>query len=144
MPTNISTKIEDLPELERGYVDALLDHFLSLGEVEAGSGLTAADLSPEVVAKAEKDCNRFTNVLAKIDPDVLDEVNAEIEDYELGWHLLLERQETGVGFSDLPIAPQLREPLINAAGFLKPIELEVRDDGKIHMIAVEPTTRPAV
>ncbi|MDC9824843.1 hypothetical protein PRN20_13995 [Devosia sp. ZB163] len=142
MPENKNAKhaltYNSLYDFEKGYADALLRYFSNRDDAAAWSGIGVENLAPETLENIRRDCRSFVinTIESAVDENGSMEVGEGLYDYDLGRHLFLERMETGVGFGDLAsVDDELRAQLIDAAGDLKPFDLEIDDDRLVRIVS---------
>lgn len=124
---------DDLTPLEQGCVDCIIDCERNGDRQAEWQGLGREAFAPETLRAIVADCDVFLAVAAGSDSAFEDHLFAEVDAYELGRHLHLERQCVGVGFSDLLIEEPLLGRLLKASAPLGTMAFHVGEDGLVRL-----------
>lgn len=127
MPESNILNYDDLTSLQQGCIDCIIDCESNGDHAADWRGVGREAFAPETLRIIAADCELFLASAAGPDSDFEKRLFEEVDAYDLGWHLHLERQGTGVGFADLLIEEPLLGRLQNGANKLRPLEVDVVD-----------------
>lgn len=134
MPEQNSLTFDDLTVMQQGCVDCIIDCESNSDNAADWKRIGRADFASETLARLVVDCERLLARISGSDADFKDRLFADVDEHDLGWQFILERNGTGVGFAEIDIDQPLLRRLQVAAASLGEIRFEVGGDRKVHLL----------